>query len=365
MPVYVCAESALQHYRCALSPAEADRVALVASIDDAVSLRKDVDLLNLTGLGLSSPSVAEPLHVLVSAEAVRGRSKSVLPTAWNGGLPKGSFREVNKDTYVSSPEFVFLQMARVLDVVSLIELGMELCGTYRREALGGQTTYDQPALTTPRKLAKFLEEAGQAYGVKVARQALKYVAPNSASPFETIVYLLLCLPRRLGGYAFPAPKLNVGIKLGKRGRKHTLRRSSVPDLYWQDAKLDLECHGKVHERQKTRTEDSMRRKALERMDVEVIELTYDEVKDQNLFYATVRRLAKKLGVRLRARSEYGFEAHEQELRGVLLPPDEGANHLWNEDDLGSEEFESWEGEELPSEFDSWEVYMADGDAPEL
>ena len=101
------------------------------------------------------------------------------------------------------------------------------------------------------------------------------------------------------------------------------------------------------------------------MDVEVIELTYDEVKDQNLFYATVRRLAKKLGVRLRARSENGFDTHEQELRGVLLPPDEGANHLWNEDDLGSETFESWEGEELPSEFDSWEVYMADGDAPEL
>ena len=365
MPVYVCAESALQHYRCALSPAEADRVALVASIDDAVSLRKDVDLLNLTGLGLSSPSVAEPLHVLVSAEAVRGRSKSVLPTAWNGGLPKGSFREVNKDTYVSSPEFVFLQMARVLDVVSLIELGMELCGTYRREALGGQTTYDQPALTTPRKLAKFLEEAGQAYGVKVARQALKYVAPNSASPFETIVYLLLCLPRRLGGYALPRPKLNVDIRLGKRGQQHTLRKTSIPDLFWRDANLDLECHGKVHELAERRYEDSMRRKALERMKVEVVELTYEEIKDSELFRATVQRLAKSLGVRLRPRNEYGFLKHEEELRNQLLISGQDEQKLWNEDDLGSETFESWEGEELPSEFDSWEVYMADGDAPEL
>ena len=365
MPVYVCAESALQHYRCALSPAEADRVALVASIDDAVSLRKDVDLLSLTGLGLSSPSVAEPLHVLVSAEAVRGRSKSVLPTAWNGGLPKGSFREVNKDTYVSSPEFVFLQMARVLDVVSLIELGMELCGTYRREALGGQTTYDQPALTTPRKLAKFLEEAGQAYGVKVARQALKYVAPNSASPFETIVYLLLCLPRRLGGYALPRPKLNVDIRLGKRGQQHTLRKTSIPDLFWRDANLDLECHGKVHELAERRYEDSMRRKALERMKVEVVELTYEEIKDSELFRATVQRLAKSLGVRLRPRNEYGFLKHEEELRNQLLISGQDEQKLWNEDDLGSETFESWEGEELPSEFDSWEVYMADGDAPEL
>jgi hypothetical protein len=365
MPVYVCAESAVQHYRCALSPAESDRSAQIENLDDAVSLKRDVNLLNLTGLGLPSPSVTEPLHVLVSAGTNRGRAKSVLPVAWNGPLPKDAFREVQKDAYVSSPELTFLQMARVLDVVSLIELGMELCGTYRREALGGLTTYDQPALTTPRKLAKFLEEAGQAYGAKVARQALKYVAPNSASPFETIVYLLLCLPRRLGGYAFPTPKLNASIKLGKRGRQHTLRKSTVPDLYWKDAKLDLECHGKMHELEERRTEDSMRRKALERMHVEVIELTYDEVKDPKLFQATVKRLAKKVGLRLRSKNERHFEAHEQELRNQLLFSGQDEQKLWNEDDLGSEEFESWEGEELPSEFDSWEVYMADGDAPEL
>lgn len=365
MPVYVCAESALQHYRCALSPASESTSVRITSLDGASSLRKDVGLLNLTGLGLPSPSVEEPLWVLVPPEAVRGRSKSVRTMVWGGVLPERAFRKVQDDAYVSSPEFLFLQMASKLDLIALIELGMELCGTYRRVSLGNETQYDCPSLTTPRKIQRFLDRVGSERGANKARQAAQYLLPNSASPFETIVYLLLCLPRRLGGYAFPAPKLNVGIKLGKRGRKHTLRRSSVPDLYWQDAKLDLECHGKVHEREKTRTEDSMRRKALERMDVEVIELTYAEVKDQKLFSATVRRIAKKLGVRLRARSEYGFDAHERELREALLPSDEGAGHLWKEDDLGSETFESWEGEELPSEFDSWEVYMADGDASEL
>ena len=364
MPVYVCAESAVQHYRCALSPAESDRSAQIENLDDAISLKRDVNLLNLTGLGLPSPSVTEPLHVLVSAGTNRGRAKSVLPMAWNGPLPKDAFLEVQKDAYVSSPEFTFLQMARVLDLVSLVELGMEFCGTYRREAVSGQTIYDQPTLTTPRKLAQFLDAAGQAHGVKAARQALKYVVPDSASPLETIVYLLLCLPRRLGGYAFPTPKLNAAIKLGKWGRRHTLRRSSVPDLYWQDAKIDLECHGKVHELEKTRTEDSMRRKALERMGVEVIELTYDEVKDQKLFSATVRRLANRLGIRLRARSERGFDEHEKALRDVLLPTEEIPGRLWKED-IASEEFESWEGEELPPEYDSWEVYMADGDDTEL
>ena len=365
MPVYVCSESALQHYRCALRPAIGDSFVQAASLKGAVSLKKDVDLLSLAGLGLPSPSPDDPLHVLVPSPVNRGRSKSVLPTVWREPLPKSSFRKVQADAYVSSPEFLFLQMARVLDLIPLVELGMELCGTYRRESTDGQTTYDQPILTTPRRIARFLDEVGQAYGYRRARQALAYVVPNSASPLETIVYLLLCLPRRLGGYAFPTPKLNATIKLGKRGRQHTLRKSSVPDLYWKDAKIDLECHGKMHELEERRTEDSMRRKALERMDVEVVELTYDEVKDPKLFQATVKRLAKKLSLRLRSKNESHFTAHEEALRSQLFPGHIQAKQLWNEAGSTAGEFESWEGEERPSEFDSWEVYMADSDDPEL
>jgi hypothetical protein len=121
----------------------------------------------------------------------------------------------------------------------------------------------------------------------------------------------------------------------------------------------------VHELEQTRTEDSMRRKALESMGVEVIELTYEEAKDPQLFRATVRRLAKQLGVRLRARSEHQFAEREEALRSQLFPEHVQAGQLWDEEEPAPEEFESWEGEELPSEFDSWEVYMADGDTPEL
>ena len=365
MPVFVCSESALQHYRCALWPAERESSPQTVDLSEAVSHRRDIDLLSLTGLGLPSPSTDTPLHVLVPSVERRARSRSVVPTVWGGALPKGAFRKVQRDAYVSSPEFLFLQMACVLDPVSLVELGMELCGTYRRNAVNDQTVYDQPILTTPRRIEGFLNRAGSVHGGNQARQALKYVVPNSASPLETIVYLLLCLPRRLGGYAFPTPKLNATIKLGKWGRRHTLRRSSVPDLYWQDEKTDLECHGKMHELEERRTEDSMRRKALERMGVEVIELTYDEVKDPKLFRATVRRLAKKLGVRLRARSENGFAEREEALRDRLFPKYVRTGLLWKELVAESEGLDSWSDEELPPEYDSWEVYMADEDDSEL
>lgn len=389
--VYVCGKSALEHYREAVSPAQEGSKA--TSLRTAVSSLGAVQSLSLVGLGLPEPTPQTPLYVLVHPHASRGGSKSVRPMSWGCKIPKGALRKVSADAFVSSPEFVFLQMARELELVELIELGMELCGTYRRHE-SGPTAYDYPPLTTPGKLKTFLKAAGPAPGIKRAREATKYLIPNSASPFETIVYLLLCLPRRLGGYAFPRPILNVRVRIGARGRQHTLRRSSYPDLYWRSVNLDLECHGADHEREKTRTADSMRRKALERMKVEVVELTYAEMTDPELFRATVKRLAKKLGFRLRARNEGGFAQREDTLRAILLcsTPDArgsfeeqrtlGFSNLpelpkdsvfedwftdelppefedWSAIDLPAENTESWLGEELPSEFESWEVHLLD------
>ena len=160
----------------------------------------------------------------------------------------------------------------------------------------------------------------------------------------------------------------------KRGigqKRHLVYLRLFKTIFWGEThcekgpyhslKIDLECHGKMHELEERRTEDSMRRKALERMDVEVIELTYDEVKDPKLFQATVKHLAKKLSLRLRSKNESHFAAHEEALRSQLFPEHIQAEQLWNETGSTAEEFESWEGEELPSEFDSWEVYMADSD----
>ena len=358
MSIYVCAESALDHYRKATFPAlQPDKEQDIRTLDDAAASLGAVNQHTLAGLGLPSPSTENPLHVLVAKPAARGRAQSVEAAVWGHPLPPGAFRKVSIDAFVSSPEFLFLQMARKLELVPLVELGMELCGTYRREAVDGTTSYNQPQLTTPRDLRVFLDKAGSAPGTRRAKQALKYIASNSASPFETIVYLLLCLPRNLGGYAMPRPELNPSIRFSQRGKQHTLRRSSCPDLYWEMARLDLECHGSAHEQQKRRTEDSMRRKALERMGIEVIELTYDEVESPKLFRAAVLRIAKKLGYRLRSRGENDFAGKEAALRETLIPTsyDEGA--LWQDRaSLADADDESWEGEELPPEFESWEVY---------
>lgn len=320
MPLFICGETALGHYRRALVHAQPVIDARnTPSLNDALFRASDIAETSLAKLGIDDPSEDDPLHIMVPSARMRPKSAIYAGHVYRSPLPSNSICYATSEVSVSSPELTFVQMATVLKLPELIALGMELCGTYRRNALDSKsgktrTLYKQPQLTTTAKLRDYVDSAGSMAGVKQARRALQYVRDYSASPYETIVYLLLCLPRRMGGYALPEPELNPSITFSKRGRKFTLRHSARGDLYWRDAKLDLEYNGGDHE--ETRAADSMRRKALERMNVQVIELTSDEVNDVDLFHATALRIANTLGVRIRV--ERDFSERRDALRYALF-----------------------------------------------
>ena len=320
MPVFVCGESALEYYRNSRAVSEdiidaGDPQRLQGAICRADYLSDT----SLAGLCLDDPTPEKPLHVMVPDATMRTGALAVAPHVCTRPLPAGSLRRVNPEVFVTSPELTFVQLARTLDVPELVAVAMELCGDYRSDAMpygvGERTTlYEEPQLTTVERLRAFIDAAGPLGGVKRAREALNHTLDFSASPMETVVYLLLCLPRRYGGYAFPVPELNPVLFFSKRGQGHTLRRSARGDLFWREARLDLEYNGGTHEA--SRAEDAMRRKALERMGVEVIELTFDEVRNAKLFHATALRVARSLGVR--ARVEGDFVQRRQALREMLL-----------------------------------------------
>lgn len=328
MNVYVQGFSALAHYRSSNATLGVERCpASVRKLSGATSSRREIAGMSIWRLGIESPSTDRPLEVLVRTGSERSRSKAVSARVWKGPIAPTAFRQVTSNIYVSSPEFVFLQLATRLGLPELVALGMELCGTYRRNvevaSLGTQspcyiTDYHQPPLSTPKRLRGFLNTMSSAPGAPQALKALDYVLPNSASPMETALYLLLCLPRRLGGYALPKPSLNPLIVLSKAGRRHTLRSSAKPDLYWRDAMLDLEFNSDEFHDETTRTNDSMRRKALERMHVEVIELTTSELFDEGLLHATALRIALRLGKQLRPEGEGTFIEKRALLREALL-----------------------------------------------
>lgn len=328
MTVYVQGLSALAYYRAARAITRVERCPVSATeLREATSSRAACIDAGIWRLGIGEPTTARPLEVLVRDRAQRSRAKSVVARVWSKPIVKTAFRRVSKEIYVSSPEFVFLQMATRLDLPELAALGMELCGTYSRDVevpllgtneMGSMTIYQQEPLTTPKRLEGFLSSMRSSPGCARARKALSYVLPDSASPMETAMYLLLCLPRRLGGYALPKPILNPRIVLSRAGRMHTLRHSAKPDLYWKAFRLDLEYNSDEFHGERQRTLDSMRRKAFERMGVEVIELTRDELFSTSLFHATVLRIAKRLGKQLRPQSERGFSDRRASLRRRLL-----------------------------------------------
>ena len=323
MSLYICRESALAHYRSATKHAQLVKDAPQSLVlTDALYRACDIGETSLIKLAIKDPDENNPLHIMVPHARMRPQSAIYAGHLCKTPLPINSIWYLSPEISVASPELTFVQMAAVLRLPELIALGMELCGTYRRNAIRPsafesakpKTLYDQPQLTTVQKLRDFISTAGRLNGIKEARKALKYVRDYSASPYETIIYLLLCLPRRLGGYALPEPELNPVITFSKRGRKHTVRHSARGDLFWRKAKLDLEYNGGDHE--ETRAADSMRRKALERMGIEVIELTSDEVNNVKLFHATTLRIANSLDARIRV--ERDFIDRRDKLRYALF-----------------------------------------------
>lgn len=247
-----------------------------------------------------------PVDVLVFSEGERRRSRRVKCHVWVTDLPDNAFYRIRGE-YVSSPEFTFLQMATELSIEQLIALGCELCGLYvllpenvtHPGALDESPTRLCP-LTSVEKISEFLEHVGKANGKAKAKRALKYIVDNSRSPMETMVYMLLCLPIKLGGYGLQKPEMNADIPLDEEARAIARRRSCMGDLCWSNAHppLGVEYHGGIHANQMK--SDIGRELGIEHMGWRVMAVTSPQVFDENQFEVFAIDVAAAIGKRLRS-----------------------------------------------------------------
>ena len=131
---------------------------------------------------------------------------------------------------------------------------------------------------------------------------------------ETAVYLLLCLPKRLGGYGLPKPVLNP--KLIVRNPDGTKER--YPDLFWTGANIDVEYNSdEAHSGEWSRYRDSKREIELTVANVKVLPLTRPQLLNVDEFDAFAQGLRRLLGVRARA-ADSGWNHRRAELRRKLL-----------------------------------------------
>ena len=263
-----------------------------------------------------------PLHVLVSSREKRRPSHACVCHVCSTPLPRGSLVKVDNGIYVSSPAFCFLQLAKYLSIVELIQLGDELCGAYLPSEFSETGTIRCPPLTTPLSIRAFVERATGWSGSQKALRALNHVVYGSASPMETALEMVLCLPVMLGGNGIPAPNMNHCIDMAHAVQHPEDGDLCMGDLVWPSARLDVEYNSDVvHRSNEARKRDSLRRNRLVSAGYEVIDAFDTYIKTPGGTDVLVGQILKHLGRQANRRRHTGdWETRASELRRLVYPP---------------------------------------------
>lgn len=220
--------------------------------------------------------------------------------------------------YVVSPALCFAEVCQKLSLIEAVELGMELCGTFALRPDGLESMVSRNyQLEHAASLKRKLNAWKNLSGLVRARTAAQFLVDGSASPMETKLYMLLCLPQRYGGYNLKAPSLNVEIMLPPSERVILRQESVKPDLLWKKEKLVIEYDGGYHNDTEQATHDEARRVALETMGYTVVALKKQQLYDPLAFDNVATMLAGKLGKAVRPLTLGQSEARTA-LRDALL-----------------------------------------------
>lgn len=259
-----------------------------------------------------------PIDILVPASNPPRCPDRFRPHKQSRQLPRHALYPLWEGVFVVSPELCFVQMCKSLPFAEALELGMELCGTYalRPDALEGSASRDYPLIDAG-LLRRHLESWNGLQGIETARKASRYLIEGSASPMETKLFLLLCLPLQYGGYNLGFPELNPKFDLTLE-EMEILRRSTVkPDMLWRQQKLIIEYDGRQHEQEQQARYDAMRKTILEGRGYTVRQVKRHQLYNSLAFESFANSVRSFLSVRQRPVTPKHQHARE-ELRMALL-----------------------------------------------
>lgn len=289
--------------------------ARIRTLDDCACSLRQVEAFSLPFLVDNEKT----LHVLVPSLARKQKSKVHTCHVSTSVPPHGAFWKIGKNVYVASPELLFVEMASTLSFVELVLFGLELCGTYTLHPNDEGGFCNCPIATTRARLGSFVERAGSMRGAAIARRALRWVVDGSNSPMESALMLFLCLPVRMGGYAFQLPDLNPSMNLGKKAA-HMLNYDSMRcDLHWIAERVAVEYDSTAeHLNPSAAAQDARRANTLRYQNIELITVTPQMIADHAQFDGTAKQLARALGVRMDPQKLIYSKAR-RELRVQLFP----------------------------------------------
>ena len=226
-----------------------------------------------------------------------------------------------------SPEYCLFQLAKKLPFARIVQLGLELCGGYSLAAHktgfkdpddAAKGFVNRPPLTSKERLTSVLARTAGTFDQRRLASVLHYIENGSNSPRETILYLLLVLPYRYGGYGFPVPVLNPELTPVRIARKSASKKHFSCDLFWPEHKLDVEYDSTAyHEEEVDRTRDSAKRNSLHTMGITAISVTNNQLCNTVEFQKLAQQLAIHFNRRLRHNNNPKFAKEHRQLRHLL------------------------------------------------
>ena len=325
MRLYLCGRSALSMLRY-LRGIRDDRLleppSRIRSLAEAVHGVRDLRSLSHRS-ELIIGHAGETVHALVPKKQMVVSYDSIATHLWSAKVPSGAFIKLTDDLYVSSPAFLFLQMARELDEIGLCRLGLELCGTYslpERHApyVPGsvdETLYELLPATTAKKILSLCGAVDDSVpGARKAKMVAGWLVDGAASPMEAATYMMLCLPKRKGGYGLPKPLLNPEVKVSTS----TGEERRYPDLYWERESVDIEYQSDLaHGGDWNHYRDSKRQVTLTVNRITVLPLTKTQVYSTADFHELAIGLHRLLGIQVRCFNQK-WESRRDDLRSAVL-----------------------------------------------
>lgn len=250
------------------------------------ALSKDAELL-------ARVSVRDRIDLLATDARDRRSSKRVRGHVWSQRYPKGAVADQGGGLRVCTPEFAFLQMAAKLNDFELIQLGIEMCGTYACHFLpmGCASSSKVRPITSLQRLKSFIQRCKGLHGVKRCRRALRWIAKDSASPAETLLGMMLGLPMRLGGFGLGMPAFNHPVTVPGGNRLRC-------DLLWPDLHVGVEYDSREHHTGYGQAQvDSRRRALFQARGLTVLSVTADQISTSAKLAQVARALYRAAGQR--------------------------------------------------------------------
>lgn len=266
------------------------------------------------------PSGATGIDVLVRDNVGSRNLEGFSLHRWRGDIPPGAVRVVAPGIHMCTPELAFVQMAPILGVTALVRLGLSLCAGYWLEPEHGDIVRRE-ALTSVTRIREFIARSGRRAAIERCRRAAALLADGAVSPREIVLYMLCCMPARMGGYGLGGALFNRGIKI-KDEEVFLLDRPDRevvrPDISWPGTNVRAEYLG--HDHDCKIEEDRRRDNLVTALGYRSFQVDASQVSDPVAFDVTMRQVAWALGRRIPERTDDWLQARG-DLRQLLLGHD--------------------------------------------